>query len=51
MVKKETVFINLLKNDINVVIFLETDNAHAMPEMRKLFFELINRHSNYVPKI
>jgi (E)-4-hydroxy-3-methylbut-2-enyl-diphosphate synthase len=31
-----------LKNDNKVVIFLETDNAHAMPEMRRLFFELIN---------
>lgn len=34
--------IGLLKNDNQVVILLETDNAHAMPEMRGLFFELIN---------
>ncbi len=31
-----------LKNDKNVVIFIESDNAHAMPEMRHLFFELID---------
>ncbi len=34
--------INLLKNDNQIIIFLETDNVHAMPEMRRLFFELID---------
>jgi len=31
-----------LKIDNTIVIFVETDNAHSMPEMRRLFFELIN---------
>jgi (E)-4-hydroxy-3-methylbut-2-enyl-diphosphate synthase len=30
-----------LKKDKQVVIIIETDNAHAMPEMRRFFFELI----------
>jgi (E)-4-hydroxy-3-methylbut-2-enyl-diphosphate synthase len=34
--------INELKKDKQIVIFIETDNAHAMPEMRRLFFELID---------
>lgn len=34
--------INQLKNDNQVVLFIETDNSHAMPEMRRLFFELID---------
>lgn len=33
---------NLLRNDNQVVILIETDNAHSMPEMRRLFFELID---------
>jgi (E)-4-hydroxy-3-methylbut-2-enyl-diphosphate synthase len=33
--------VNQLKNDKITVIFLGTDNAHAMPEMRRLFFELL----------
>ena len=31
-----------LKNDKSIVLFIESDNAHAMPELRRLFFELIN---------
>ena len=31
-----------LKTDKKIVIFIETDNAHAMPEMRRLFFELLD---------
>jgi (E)-4-hydroxy-3-methylbut-2-enyl-diphosphate synthase len=34
--------INLLKNDDKTVIFVETSNAHAMPELRRLFFQLID---------
>ena len=33
--------IEALKRDREVVVFLETDNTHAMPEMRRFFFELI----------
>jgi (E)-4-hydroxy-3-methylbut-2-enyl-diphosphate synthase len=35
-----------LRNDPTVVIVLETTNAHAMPEIRRAFFELINHHVN-----
>ena len=31
-----------LRDDRTVVLALGTDNAHAMPEMRRAFFELIN---------
>ncbi len=31
-----------LKKDKQIVIILETDNHHAMPEMRRFFFELID---------
>jgi len=31
-----------LRQDATVVIVLETNNAHAMPELRRAFFELIN---------
>ena len=34
--------IKVLKFDKTIVIFVETDNAHAMPEMRRLFFELLD---------
>jgi (E)-4-hydroxy-3-methylbut-2-enyl-diphosphate synthase len=34
--------INQLKKDNQVVLFVQTDNAHAMPEIRRLFFELID---------
>ncbi len=37
----ETSIIDYLKQDKKTVIILETDNAHAMPEMRRFFFELI----------
>ncbi|MBC8084037.1 MAG: (E)-4-hydroxy-3-methylbut-2-enyl-diphosphate synthase [Hymenobacter sp.] len=32
-----------LRTDTTVVLVLETTNAHAMPELRRAFFELINR--------
>ena len=32
-----------LRNDRNVVGVVTTDNTHAMPELRRLFVELINR--------
>ena len=31
-----------LKRDQHIVLCIETDNNHAMPELRRLFFELIN---------
>jgi (E)-4-hydroxy-3-methylbut-2-enyl-diphosphate synthase len=34
--------INVLKNDKKVIIFIKTDNSHAMPELRRLFFELLD---------
>lgn len=34
--------LELLKNSQNVVLLLESNNEHAMPEMRRFFFELIN---------
>ena len=38
----DTPLINQIKDDKCVVVFLHTDNAHAMPEMRRLFFELLD---------
>ncbi len=34
--------VDQLRNDKQVVMLIETGNAHAMPEMRRLFFELID---------
>jgi (E)-4-hydroxy-3-methylbut-2-enyl-diphosphate synthase len=34
--------IQALKSDKQVVLLIETDNAHAMTELRRLFFELID---------
>lgn len=34
--------LELLRNSQNVVLLLESNNEHAMPEMRRFFFELIN---------
>ena len=34
--------LNQLRADSTVVVFLYTENAHAMPEIRRAFFELIN---------
>ncbi len=31
----------LLRHEANTVLWLNTDNEHAMPEMRKVFFELL----------
>jgi len=35
-----------LRQDPTVVVVLHTTNAHAMPELRRAFFELINNHVN-----
>ncbi|MVM41578.1 (E)-4-hydroxy-3-methylbut-2-enyl-diphosphate synthase [Spirosoma sp. HMF3257] len=32
-----------IRNDRTVVLLIKTDNAHAMPELRRLFVELINQ--------
>ncbi|CCH52120.1 1-hydroxy-2-methyl-2-(E)-butenyl 4-diphosphate synthase [Fibrisoma limi BUZ 3] len=37
-----TDLLNALQNDRTVVLLAQTDNAHAMPELRRLFVELIN---------
>ncbi|MDR3625546.1 MAG: (E)-4-hydroxy-3-methylbut-2-enyl-diphosphate synthase [Ignavibacteriaceae bacterium] len=34
-------FLNLVKNDKTVVIVLETDNLHGMPEQRRVFIDLL----------
>lgn len=34
--------LNQLKIDKHLVLCIETDNSHAMPELRRLFFELID---------
>ena len=34
--------LNKLREDSTAVVILHTENAHAMPEMRRAFFELIN---------
>ncbi len=36
-----TELIQLLKNDTALVLLLDTDNQHAMPEQRKFFFNLV----------
>lgn len=35
-------FLDKIKNDKSVVLILKTDNLHAMAELRRVFFELIN---------
>ncbi len=35
--------LNALQTDKTVVLLISTDNAHAMPELRRLFVELINK--------
>ncbi len=35
--------LNTLQSDPTAVLLVSTDNAHAMPELRRLFVELINR--------
>lgn len=35
-----------LRQDPTVVVAFDTTNAHAMPELRRAFFELINNHIN-----
>ena len=36
--------LSLLRNDLTVVLLIRTDNAHAMPELRRLFVELIDQN-------
>jgi len=38
----ESNLLKVLQNDPTVVLLAQTDNAHAMPELRRLFVELIN---------
>ena len=38
--------IEKFKNDNSVVIVLETENLHGMPEQRRVFFDLINKDIN-----
>ncbi|WPP50903.1 (E)-4-hydroxy-3-methylbut-2-enyl-diphosphate synthase [Catalinimonas niigatensis] len=40
----------IIAEDQNLVLILDTDNAHAMPEQRRFFYELMNRKIN-VPVI
>ncbi|QDK79225.1 (E)-4-hydroxy-3-methylbut-2-enyl-diphosphate synthase [Spirosoma sp. KCTC 42546] len=35
--------LDVLRTDRTVVLLIKTDNAHAMPELRRLFVELINQ--------
>ncbi|MGB3586695.1 MAG: flavodoxin-dependent (E)-4-hydroxy-3-methylbut-2-enyl-diphosphate synthase, partial [Tunicatimonas sp.] len=37
-------FIQTLKNDPTLVLLLDTENQHAMPEQRKFFFNLLEAH-------
>jgi len=36
-------FISKLKSDATAIVILDTDNKHAMPELRRAFFELIDQ--------
>ncbi|UOR06769.1 (E)-4-hydroxy-3-methylbut-2-enyl-diphosphate synthase [Hymenobacter aerilatus] len=38
--------LNQLRQDATAVIMLRTDNAHAMPEIRRVFFRLLNKEVN-----
>jgi (E)-4-hydroxy-3-methylbut-2-enyl-diphosphate synthase len=42
----DTELLARLRQDPTVVIVLHTTNAHAMPELRRAFFELIDNHVN-----
>lgn len=42
--------LSLLKSDTKVVLIADTDNEHAMPELRRLFFELI-QHQVQAPVV
>jgi (E)-4-hydroxy-3-methylbut-2-enyl-diphosphate synthase len=37
-------FLEKLKNDSSVVVMIESANAHAMAEMRRIFFDLVSHH-------
>ncbi|WP_420150072.1 (E)-4-hydroxy-3-methylbut-2-enyl-diphosphate synthase [Spirosoma sp.] len=41
-----TDILNTLRSDTTAVLVIQTDNAHAMPELRRLFVELINQRIN-----
>jgi (E)-4-hydroxy-3-methylbut-2-enyl-diphosphate synthase len=43
-------FLKQLSEEKQIVLFIETDNTHAMPELRRLFFELID-NQNTVPVV
>jgi (E)-4-hydroxy-3-methylbut-2-enyl-diphosphate synthase len=45
-------FLNIIKNDTTVVIVLETDNLHGMPEQRRVFIDLLlkNIHNPVIIK-
>ncbi|MCE7038927.1 (E)-4-hydroxy-3-methylbut-2-enyl-diphosphate synthase [Dyadobacter sp. CY312] len=36
-------FLAGIKDNVNVVLVLHTDNAHAMPEMRRFFYKLVEQ--------
>ena len=38
-------FLTVIKADKQMVLLIETQNTHAMPELRRLFFELIDNQS------
>jgi len=38
--------LNQLRQDNTAVLILRTENAHAMPEIRRAFFELLNKEVN-----
>ena len=42
----DTKLIEVLKNDNNMIAVVEANNSHAMAELRRLFFELIEQQVN-----
>lgn len=43
-------YFNLIKNDSSLILIIQTTNSHAMAELRRIFFELIN-HEIHNPVI
>lgn len=39
----DSAFLEALNHDKTLVAVIETDNAHAMPELRRIFFELVEK--------
>lgn len=39
----DAVLLNALVSDVTCVAVIATDNAHAMPELRRIFFELVEK--------